>query len=137
MVHDTREYFHTIRCDTDEILFIGRTYRDAFAYCHTDAVAINGLSQSLALDGRPAIRIDHPRATIGTGERAIEIDAESECGLTAAWRIATCEAAHNLLEPRCEWWLLCENPATTSRRHPVLGAVAICNRCNARVEELA
>ena len=42
------------------------------------------------------------------------------------------------LEPRkCEWFLLCENPATGTLRHEILGSVPVCDRCrakNARLE---
>ncbi len=44
-----------------------------------------------------------------------------------------CEALVGL----CEWFLLCEHPATTTRQHPILGAVPICDRCDAKVEALA
>jgi hypothetical protein len=37
----------------------------------------------------------------------------------------------------CEWVLLCDNDATTTRSHPILGDVPICKRCNARAESLA
>ena len=36
----------------------------------------------------------------------------------------------------CEWFALCDNPATKTRSHPVLGAVPICDRCDAKVEAL-
>ncbi len=35
---------------------------------------------------------------------------------------------------QCQWFLLCENPATTVRPHPILGNVPICDRCNERAE---
>lgn len=33
----------------------------------------------------------------------------------------------------CEWFALCDNPATTTRSHPILGDVPICDRCDAKV----
>lgn len=45
--------------------------------------------------------------------------------------------------PYCQWFLLCTNPATGTTPHPVLGAVATCDRChefatgNARNKESA
>jgi len=36
------------------------------------------------------------------------------------------------IEKTCQWFLLCENPATTTVAHPVLGAVPCCARCAAR-----
>ena len=40
-------------------------------------------------------------------------------------------------EAVCEWFALCENPATREHPHPVLGSVPICDRCAAKVEALA
>jgi hypothetical protein len=31
--------------------------------------------------------------------------------------------------PRCSWFLRCDNPATATEPHSVLGAVPICQRC--------
>lgn len=36
----------------------------------------------------------------------------------------------------CEWFLLCDNEATMTRPHPVLGDVPICQRCNDKMESL-
>jgi len=36
----------------------------------------------------------------------------------------------------CEWFALCTNPATKTRPHPILGAVPICDRCDARIARL-
>jgi len=30
---------------------------------------------------------------------------------------------------RCRWFLYCENPATATEPHPLLGNVPICPRC--------
>ncbi len=37
----------------------------------------------------------------------------------------------------CQWFALCENPATTTREHSILGNVPICGRCNAKIERLS
>lgn len=37
----------------------------------------------------------------------------------------------------CAWFLKCDNLATTTRRHPILGNVPICERCNNKVENLS
>lgn len=36
----------------------------------------------------------------------------------------------------CEWFALCTNDATKMRKHPILGNVPICDRCDAKVEKL-
>jgi len=36
----------------------------------------------------------------------------------------------------CEWFLLCENFASNTRAHPVLGDVPICKRCNDKMDRL-
>jgi hypothetical protein len=43
------------------------------------------------------------------------------------------------LEPGqlCEWFALCDNLATTTRPHPILGDVPICERCDAQMERIA
>jgi hypothetical protein len=46
------------------------------------------------------------------------------------------EAEHEYAEP-CQWFALCENDATQTRPHPILGDVPICDRCAARVDELS
>lgn len=40
-------------------------------------------------------------------------------------------------EGQCAWFLLCENDATTTRNHSVLGDVPICDRCDKKVEALS
>ena len=40
----------------------------------------------------------------------------------------------------CKWFALCDNPATTTKPHPILGSVPICQRCAdkmARIEASA
>jgi hypothetical protein len=37
----------------------------------------------------------------------------------------------------CAWFLLCENPATTTMPHPILGDVPCCQRCADKVERLS
>jgi hypothetical protein len=36
----------------------------------------------------------------------------------------------------CAWYLLCDNVATTTRKHPILGDVPICSRCDQKIESL-
>jgi hypothetical protein len=35
----------------------------------------------------------------------------------------------------CQWFGLCDNPATTTRDHPTLGPVPICDRCNTKLKD--
>jgi hypothetical protein len=36
----------------------------------------------------------------------------------------------------CEWFLLCTNPATVARPHPILGSVPTCKRCNDKMNRI-
>lgn len=36
----------------------------------------------------------------------------------------------------CAWWALCENEATTTEPHPILGDVPICARCAAKLRAI-
>lgn len=36
----------------------------------------------------------------------------------------------------CQWFALCIRAATTTREHPVLGAVPICSECDAKIRRL-
>lgn len=36
----------------------------------------------------------------------------------------------------CEWFALCDHPATGTMPHPILGDVPICDRCRAKVEAM-
>lgn len=36
----------------------------------------------------------------------------------------------------CKWFLSCENAATRTRPHPILGDVPICERCNAKMDRI-
>lgn len=38
---------------------------------------------------------------------------------------------------KCSWWALCPNAATTTRPHPILGDVPICDSCDEKVEALS
>lgn len=37
----------------------------------------------------------------------------------------------------CQWFAHCENEATTTKSHPVLGAVPACDRCAAKIDRIA
>ena len=37
---------------------------------------------------------------------------------------------------KCQWFLLCNNKATTTLEHSILGAVPICKRCKDKIESL-
>lgn len=40
-------------------------------------------------------------------------------------------------ESTCKWFLLCENPATTTLPHPTLGDVPCCERCATKIKALS
>ena len=37
----------------------------------------------------------------------------------------------------CEWFALCDRAATTTRWHPVLGLVPICDECDQKIARLS
>lgn len=37
----------------------------------------------------------------------------------------------------CEWFALCENVATATEPHPILGSIPICERCKAKLEAMS
>lgn len=39
-------------------------------------------------------------------------------------------------ETTCRWFARCDNPATGTRPHPILGDVPICDRCREKIERL-
>lgn len=49
----------------------------------------------------------------------------------AAWIIAA------QTTDTCRWFALCENEATGTLPHPVLGDVPVCDRCRAKNERLS
>jgi len=55
--------------------------------------------------------------------------------LTVAKACPSCSVTVSGAGP-CEWFALCRNVATTVRPHPLLGAVPICARCDAKVARL-
>lgn len=38
---------------------------------------------------------------------------------------------------QCQWWALCGGDAITTRSHPILGEVPICDRCHQKAEALS
>lgn len=36
----------------------------------------------------------------------------------------------------CEWFALCDRVAVTTRNHPILGEVPICDRCDNKVRRI-
>jgi len=41
-----------------------------------------------------------------------------------------------VIEQLCEWFALCDNIATATEPHPVIGSVPICDRCAAKLEAM-
>jgi DNA-binding MarR family transcriptional regulator len=50
--------------------------------------------------------------------------------------ISITDAGRAAVAPLCQWFALCDHPATTTRSHPVLGEVPICDRCNSKMDRL-
>lgn len=42
---------------------------------------------------------------------------------------AQAEAGSKPAPQQCQWFLHCENPATTTQHHPILGDLHVCDRC--------
>jgi hypothetical protein len=42
------------------------------------------------------------------------------------------ESGFDVAPAKYAWFLACQNPATTTNSHPILGEVPICSRCEAR-----
>lgn len=40
------------------------------------------------------------------------------------------------MQQLCEWFALCDHEATTTRSHPVLGQVPICQRCDEKIQKI-
>lgn len=40
------------------------------------------------------------------------------------------------MDGECKWFLMCRNKATTTRKHPILGDVPICKRCNDKMDRI-
>lgn len=41
-----------------------------------------------------------------------------------------------LISVECQWFARCENPATLTEPHPILGDVPLCQRCADKLEKL-
>lgn len=54
-----------------------------------------------------------------------------QCGFQRNGPLCSETATH-----RCEWFAGCGNDAMTTRPHPILGSVKICDRCEAKVSQL-
>ena len=80
------------------------------------------LSHDQAEESRAATMLEE-QAAEQAAERAAEVEAEPG-------------PPGRLLGP-CMWFALCTNDATTTRPHPILGNVPICDRCDAKVDQIA
>lgn len=120
--------------------------------CRTAAEAIEEATRTVArLDAArgPAPAVAKGVVAVDLPHRAVFRAACATCGVTGVKpgckrkRCPTCggrgsipieiDAAGKVSEPgRCRWFLLCENEATTTVAHPVLGSVPCCGRCAAR-----
>ena len=63
-------------------------------------------------------------------------DAPCDCPPNAVCHPECCPTCHGGAAAeaiRCAWFALCDRLATHTRRHPTLGDVPICDRCEERI----
>ena len=80
------------------------------------------------------MRTSNPVADAGPPGRPAGSDA-SYCAVCGAE--PTVLGAEAEPDTTCQWYAACDNAATRTRPHPVLGEVAICDRCDALVASLS
>ena len=67
------------------------------------------------------------------GREVAEVPTKATAVAVLATKLAQEGNEMDTTPEMCKWFALCDHPATQTRKHPVLGAVPICDRCEQKL----